>query len=537
MQLRALRCCSLARRAAASHGKATATAAVASCLGRRALSRVRSPLRRSVASVPKYRLAEEGLPAAAAAQIIRDERQLDANPRLNLATFLTTWMEPEARELMADALAVNAVELEEYGSVTEMTSRCVAILSRLFNLPDDVAPAGAATVGSTEALMLALLALKARWQRRRREAGLPVDAPNLVLGHEAQVALEKFCRYFEVQPRFVELSEQCLVATPEGAVALVDERTIGVVAVLGSTYTGEFEDVAALCEQLGALNAEHPSWDVRVHVDAASGGFVAPFTQPELRWDFRQPLVASINVSGHKFGLVYPGVGWTLFRDKALVESDLVLHTHYLGGDQPNFNLNFSKPAAPIVGQYYMLLRLGRSGYASVMARLMETKRQLEDAILRTGHFRLLSPRGAGVPLVAASLRRRSAEDPDAPERLYDEFEVSDRLRMHGWTVPAYRMAPRAQRIMLLRMVVREDLSPDTAHTLGRHLAEAVEYLDARTARMQQEDATCVPLRSGMRKAVAHAAASPRVRRRFPERFTAKHAPHRMQRDKMRAGC
>jgi glutamate decarboxylase len=464
-----------------------------------------------VAAVPKYRLAEEGLPADVVAQAIRDERSLDANPRLNLATFLTTWMEPQARELMADALAVNAVELEEYGSVTEMTTRCVAILSRLFHLPDDVTPAGAATVGSTEALMLSLLALKAQWQRRRREAGLSVDAPNLVLGHEAQVALEKFCRYFEVHPRFVELSEECLVATPAGAAALVDERTIGVVAVLGSTYTGEFEDVAALCEQLAALNAR-TGWDVRVHVDAASGGFVAPFTQPDLAWDFRQPLVASINTSGHKFGLVYPGIGWTLFRDVSMVPSDLVLHTHYLGGDQPNFNLNFSKPAAPIIGQYYMLLRLGRSGYATVMARLMETKRQLEEAILQTGHFRLLSPRGAGVPLVAATLRRGSATDPDAPaERLYDEFEVSDRLRMHGWTVPAYRMAPRAQRIMLLRMVVREDLSPDMAQALGRHLAEAVDYLDARTAHMHQEDAKCVRSRGGMRTFASCSCSHPRA--------------------------
>ena len=350
--------------------------------------------------------------------------------------------------------------------------------------------------------------------------------------------------YFEVEPRFVELSDTNLVMTAAGAATLVDENTIGVVAILGSTYTGEFEDVPAIARALAAVNAR-TGWDVRIHVDAASGGFVAPFTQPDMAWDFREPLVASINVSGHKFGLVFPGIGWTLFRERSCVAEDLVLHTHYLGGDQPNFNLNFSKGAATIVGQYYQLLRLGRQGYSHVMTRLMSSKRQLEEAILRTGHFKLLSPRGSGVPLVAVTLRRQCASDPEAPRRLYDEFALSDRLRQHGWTVPAYRMAPRAQHILLLRMVVREDLSPDMCATLGQHISEAVAYLDAQTSHMQEEDAQCV---AGGGRAVACACAHTVLpwrflapRRRFHEQYTAKFSPHRMrdreQHAKMRPGC
>jgi glutamate decarboxylase len=259
--------------------------------------------RHMIEAVPKFRLPEHGMPAAIAKQLVEDERQLDANPRQNLASFVTTWMEPEAQALYASAANVNAVDIEQYPSSTEFEQRCLAMLGDLFNAPPQSSGSvvGCATIGSSEAIMLACLAMKRRWQTRRRDAGLSVDHPNLVMGHNVQVCWEKACRYFEIEPRYVDLTDDCFVLTPAGAAAACDECTIGVCAIVGSTYNGAFEDVAGICEALAAVNAKH-GWDVNVHVDGASGGWVAAFLYPELKWDFRNELVCSISVSGHKYG-------------------------------------------------------------------------------------------------------------------------------------------------------------------------------------------------------------------------------------------
>ncbi len=417
--------------------------------------------------VPRYQLPDESMAPGLAYRLIRDELNLDGNPALNLASFVTTWMEPQADQLMAETLNRNYVDQDEYPMTTEIQNRCVNMLAHLYGAPDDQDSTGCATVGSSEAICLAGLALKWRWRQRRTAQGRPAGSPNIVMGHNVQVCWEKFARYFEVEPRYVPLTDQRFVLGVEEALEAVNEDTIAVVGVLGSTYTGEYEPIAELDQALQGLNAR-TGWDVPIHVDAASGGFVAPFTRPELEWDFRLPLVRSINVSGHKYGLVYPGVGWVVWRDRQDLPEELVFHVNYLGGDQPTFNLNFSRGANQILAQYYNFLRLGRSGYAQIMQALVATAQHLSEALVGTGHFQLLSRRDA-LPVVCGRL---------TGERAYTVFDVSEQLRQRGWIVPAYTMAPDAEHVAVLRVVVREGLSRDMADLLVADLRTALDHLD-----------------------------------------------------------
>ena len=414
--------------------------------------------------VPRDALPATGMPADHAYQIIHDELNLDGNPSLNLASFVTSWMEPEADRLMAETVNKNFIDADEYPQSTEIQTRCVNMLARLWHAPPSHVPAvGTATVGSSEAIHLAGLALKWRWRVRGKGTG----QPNLVMSQGVQVCWEKFARYFDVEPRYVPLEVGRYVLDVDAAVELVDENTIGVVAILGTTYTGEYEPVQALCEALTVLN-ERTGWDVGIHVDGASGGFVAPFLTPDLHWDFRLPLVRSINASGHKYGLVYPGVGWVIWRSGDDLPEDLVFHVNYLGGDQPTFNLNFSRGAGQIICQYFNFLRLGRSGYREVMHALQHTSRYLTTEIERTGHFQVLSKADA-LPLVAVAL---------TGDRHYSVFDLSAKLRERGWIVPAYTMAPNAENVAVLRMVVREGLSRDMAQSLSEDVDTAVHYFE-----------------------------------------------------------
>lgn len=420
-------------------------------------------------SVPKYELPEEQMPADAVYQIIHDEMNLDGNPALNLATFVTTWMEPQANTLIAETLNKNYVDQDEYPQTTEIQNRCVNILARLFNVPGARDPSiGTATVGSSEAVQLGGLALKWRWRTRQQASGKPAGNPNLVMGQNVQVVWEKFCRYFDVEPRYVPLTDNRYVLGVSEALDLVDDNTIGVVGILGSTYTGEYEPIKELNDALTAMNQE-TGRDVPIHVDAASGGFVAPFVDPNLEWDFRVPLVRSINVSGHKYGLVYPGVGWVVWRHEDDLPAELIFHVNYLGGDQPTFSLNFSKGASQIIAQYYNFLRLGRSGYCDIMRSLYDITRYLAAAIERTDRFEILS-KDAALPLVCMRLRDGTP---------YTVFDVSAKLRERGWIVPAYTLAPNAEHIAVLRVVVREGLSRDMAELLVDDLTRAIAYLDA----------------------------------------------------------
>lgn len=303
--------------------------------GRRALT---SP-------VPRYEMPETGMDPVTAYNLVHDELMLDGNARLNLATFVTTWMEPEVEKLMAETLDKNLIDKDEYPATAMLEERCVNMLARLFHAPEPDAEQGAcgvSTIGSSEAVMLAGLALKWKWREQMRASGRPAGIPNLVMGNNVQVVWEKFCRYWEVEPRWLPMAPKRLTITPEQVIAATDDNTIGVVTILGVTYTGQYEPVKAIHDMLAQQNTD-TGRQVPIHVDAASGGFVAPFLQPDLEWDFRLPLVRSINVSGHKYGLVYPGVGWAIWRDRSDLPSDLVVHVAYLGGDMPTFTLNFSR--------------------------------------------------------------------------------------------------------------------------------------------------------------------------------------------------
>ncbi|XP_028805528.1 glutamate decarboxylase [Neltuma alba] len=419
--------------------------------------------------IPKFKMPEKSIPKDAAYQIITDELMLDGAPRLNLASFVTTWMEPEVDKLIMSSLNKNYVDMDEYPVTTELQNRCVNMIAHLFNAPieENEAAVGVGTVGSSEAIMLAGLAFKRKWQIKRKSEGKPCDKPNIVTGANVQVCWEKFARYFEVELKEVKLSEGCYVMDPKKAVELVDENTICVAAILGSTLTGEFEDVKLLNELLTEKNKE-TGWDTPIHVDAASGGFIAPFLFPDLKWDFRLPLVKSINVSGHKYGLVYPGVGWVVWRNKDDLPDDLVFHINYLGSDQPTFTLNFSKGSSQIIAQYYQFIRLGLEGYKNIMENCMESARVLKEGIERTGRFNILS-KDMGVPVVAISLKDSSQ---------HTVFEISDHLRRYGWIVPAYSMPPDVQHVAVLRVVIREDFSRGLAERLVSDIDKVLKLLD-----------------------------------------------------------
>lgn len=416
---------------------------------------------------PRHEMPEHPMPANAAYQVVHDELNLDGNPALNLASFVTTWMEPQAEQLMTEALNKNYIDQYEYPQTTAIQRRCVSMLAHLFHAPEGDSAVGTGTVGSSEALHLAGLALKWNWRKRRTAQGKSVDRPNIVMSSSAHVCCEKFARYFDVEPRYVPLSTSRYALGVGEALKMVDENTIGVVAILGSTYTGEYDPVEELNDALVDLNSR-TGWNVPIHVDAASGGFVAPFTRPKLRWDFRLPWVKSINVSGHKYGLVYPGVGWCIWRTKQELPEELIFHVDYLGEQQPTFTLNFSRGANQILAQYYNFLRLGREGYKRIMHTLQSTAREIAERLEATGRFNILSKLG-DLPVVTFALKDSSQ---------FTVFDLSERLRRRGWIVPAYRMPPNVEDISVLRVVVREVLSRDMADMLLEDVLRAMQSLE-----------------------------------------------------------
>jgi len=416
--------------------------------------------------IPKVTLPDNGARPEAAYRLIHDELLLDGSSRLNLATFVTTWMEPEADKLMAEAFDKNMIDKDEYPQTAEIERRCVNMVAHLFSAAGNADAVGTSTIGSSEAVMLAGLAMKWRWRARRAAKNAAADRPNLILGSNVQVVWEKFCRYWDVEPRYIPVQHGRYVISPDEVVARIDENTIGVVAILGTTYTGEFEPIEAIHDTVVHHNAGS-GFDVPVHIDAASGGFVAPFLHPDLAWDFRLPMVKSINVSGHKYGLVYPGVGFVVWRDEEDLPDDLVFHVNYLGGDMPTFTLNFSRPGNQVVGQYYNFLRLGHSGFRRIMKSLRDLAVHTSSKVAGIGPFELVSD-GTAIPVFAFSLKEGTP---------YTVFDISDRLRMGGWQVPAYTMPDDATDVAVLRVVVREGFSYDLADDLIEALREATTYL------------------------------------------------------------
>jgi glutamate decarboxylase len=417
--------------------------------------------------IPKNRMPDAESAPESVYRFLHDDLLLDGSSRLNLATFVTTWMDPEAERLMAETFDKNMIDKDEYPVTAEIERRCVNIVANLFNAPTDGDAVGVSTIGSSEAVMLGGLAMKWRWRQRREAAGLPTDRPNMVMGSNVQVVWEKFCRYWDVEARYVHLTDSRFVVDPDDVMEQVDENTIGVIPILGTTYTGEFEPIGEIHDRVVAFN-EANDLDVPIHVDAASGGFVAPFLHPDLEWDFRLPQVKSINVSGHKYGLTYPGIGFVVWRSQEDLPEDLVFHVNYLGGDMPTFTLNFSRPGNQIVGQYYNFVRLGREGYTRIMETLRDVAVHLSGHIAEMDAFELVSD-GTAMPVLAFKVT-----DPDR----FTVFHVMDHLRMNGWQVPAYTLPADATDVAVLRMVVREGFSMDLADLLLKDLAETVEYLD-----------------------------------------------------------
>jgi glutamate decarboxylase len=423
--------------------------------------------------IPRYQLGEYGVLPRTALQVVRDELILDGNARLNLATFVTTWMEPEAEELMAECSQKNMIDKDEYPQTAELEKRCVNILGHLWHAPagDSV---GCSTTGSSEACMLGGMALLWRWRARRKAAGKDTARPNLVMGTNVQVCWEKFCRYWDVEPNYVSLEPGQYHLDAERAAAACDENTIGVVVIMGSTMDGSYEPVAEVNSLLDKVQAEK-GIDVPIHVDGASGGFVAPFLQPDLEWDFRVPRVASINTSGHKYGLVYPGVGWVVWRDADALPEDLIFRVNYLGGEMPTFALNFSRPGAQVAAQYYNFLRLGFSGYKQVQQTCQDIAMYLSSEISKLGPFELLSD-GSDLPVFAFKVKDDF--------KGFTVYDVSDRLRMRGWQVPAYTFPENLQDMAVLRIVIRNGLSMDLANLLLDDLKTqlvALEHLQPKT--------------------------------------------------------
>ena len=418
--------------------------------------------------IAKYSLPASEMPAKAAYQLIHDELMLDGNSRLNLATFVTTWMEPEAEALMAETFDKNMIDKDEYPQTAKIEERCINMVSCLFNAPET--GVGTSAIGSSEAIMLAGMALKWKWRDRMKAKGKAADKPNLIMGSNVQVVWEKFCRYWEVEPRYVPMEDGRYVIDEKGVLDLVDENTIGVVAILGTTYTGEFEPIEAVHDALVEHNAK-TGFETPMHIDAASGGFVAPFIHPDLKWDFRLPLVKSINVSGHKYGLVYPGVGWIVWRDAKELPEDLIFHVNYLGGDMPTFTLNFSKPGNQVVAQYYNFIRLGFDGYKRIMESLQRTALFISAGLAEFDHFSIIND-GSTIPVVAVKIDKHAS---------FDEFAISDALRMYGWQVPAYTMPENVEDMSVLRIVVREGFSRDMADLLLNDFKRAIAHCQGKT--------------------------------------------------------
>lgn len=401
-------------------------------------------------------------------QAVHDELMLDGNARQNLATFCQTWVDPEIHKLMDECVAKNMIDKDEYPQTAELEMRCVNMLADLWNAPDPTNTIGCSAIGSSEAAMLGGMALKWRWRAQRKKAGKSTDKPNLVCG-PVQICWHKFARYWDIELREIPMDKNRLIMSPEEAIKRCDENTIGVVPTLGVTYTGQYEPVEEVSDALDALEKKK-GWDIPIHVDAASGGFLAPFIEPELVWDFRLPRVKSINSSGHKFGLAPLGMGWVVWREKIDLPEDLIFWVNYLGSNIPTFAINFSRPGGQIVCQYYNLLRLGHEGYRRIHQACYDTTDYLADELTKTGIFKILYGGKTGIPALTWTLK----DEKKCPFSLYD---LSDRLRTRGWQVPAYSMPANRSDLVVMRVLVRHGFDRDLADLLVNDIHRSIEHL------------------------------------------------------------
>ncbi|MGB0102088.1 MAG: glutamate decarboxylase [Nocardioides sp.] len=426
--------------------------------------------------VPTRNFPDTGMTGDDAMRLVGLDMALEGDPSRNLATFVTTWMEPQARRIINENLHRNFIDHAEYPRTAEIEQRCIRMLADLFHAPGETT--GARTQGSSEAIMLGALSLKWKWRQRRQAAGASTERPNLVFGGDVHVVWEKFCRYFDVEPRIVPLQEGKYTIGPDDVAPHVDENTIGVAAVLGTTFTGHRDDVVGINDLLVRLKREQ-DLDVPLHIDGASGGFVWPFLYPDTAWDFRLEQVRSINVSGHKFGLVYPGIGWLIFRETSDLAEDLVFKENYLGKTDSTFTLNFSTGSAMVLAQYYNLIRFGREGYTYIMEGMRDNAHALAERLEAMGRFELIGRDQEQLPLVAFRLRDH--------ER-FDEFDLAWQLSAErGWMVPAYTLPPNAQEVTIMRALVKENFSREHVDTLARDIADACATLERKGGAHEHE--------------------------------------------------
>jgi len=418
--------------------------------------------------LPKFKFPDEEQPAREVYQLVHDELMLDGNARQNLATFCQTWEEPEVHRLMDECLDKNMVDKDEYPQTAAIEERCVHMLADLWNAPS-ADTIGCSTTGSSEAAMLGGMAMKWRWRAKRRAEGKSTDKPNLVCG-PVQICWEKFARYWDVELRQIPMTQDRLIMSPDEVLKRCDENTIGVVPTLGVTFTGDYEPVAAVSAALDELQAR-TGLDIPIHVDGASGGFLAPFCAPDLVWDFRLPRVKSINASGHKFGLAPLGAGWVIWRERTDLPEDLIFNVNYLGGNMPTFALNFSRPGGQIIAQYYNFLRLGREGYRKIHQACYDTAQFFAVELAKLGPFEILygGDPARGIPCVSWKLQ----DGAKVPFGLYD---LADRLRVRGWQVPAYSMPPDREDLVVQRILVRNGVTRDLVSSLLEDFQRAMDY-------------------------------------------------------------
>jgi glutamate decarboxylase len=418
-------------------------------------------------SMPKYKMPENEHAAEHAYQVVHDELMMDGNSRQNLATFCQTWVDDEVHKLMDECVDKNMIDKDEYPQSAAIEERCTHMLADLWNSPDAENTLGCSTTGSSEAAMLGGMALKWAWREKMKALGKPADKPNLVCG-PVQVCWHKFARYWDVELREIPMEGDRFTMTPEEAISRCDENTIGVVPTLGVTFTCNYEPVKEVHDALDQLQKD-TGLDIPMHVDGASGAFLAPFCEPDLEWDFRLPRVQSINASGHKFGLAPLGVGWIVWRDESALHPDLIFHVNYLGGDMPVFALNFSRPGGQIIAQYYNFLRLGKEGYRKIHNACYETAHYLSAEIEKLGMFEIIYDGHGGIPAMSWCLKEGA--DPG-----FNLFDLSDRIRSRGWQIAAYAMPPNREDLVIMRILVRHGFSRDQADLLVDDLKRCIDF-------------------------------------------------------------
>ena len=420
--------------------------------------------------LPDAHFPTEAMRPEDAYQLIKDELMLDGNARQNLATFCQTWDDPWVHKLMDISISKNMIDKDEYPQCAEIEQRCVRLIADLWHVPAANTPIGCSTIGSSEACMLGGMAALWRWRARRRKAGKPCDKPNLVCG-PVQICWHKFCRYWDVEMREVPMSHSCYCMNEEEMLKRVDENTICVVPSFGVTYTGQYEFPEPICKALDKL-AQSGGPDVDVHVDGASGGFLAPFTAPDIPFDFRLERVKSISSSGHKYGLAPVGCGWVIWRDTAELPTDLTFAVNYLGGSIPTIALNFSRPAGQVISQYYTFCRLGKEGYARIHDAAYKVAGYLHKEFNKLGKFEFIATGNPQTDIPAVCFCMKKGYDPG-----YNLYELSERLRTRGWQVPAFSLPANVEDVVVMRVMVRRGFTMDMAALLMADVKRAMDYL------------------------------------------------------------